>query len=109
MKKGNEKKRFNIFDFFRKDGKGVEKGEENLPLNFKNFFKLFGRKFGKLLSLNILMIGRLPMYILVLCILSALLSGLGGIFEVVYGTTISLLGNPLPVSSSQLFGTVREL
>lgn len=109
MKKSKDKKRFNIFNFFGKDGKGVEKGEENLPLNFKNFFKLFGRKFGKLLSLNVLMVGKIPMYLLVLLILSALLSGLGGIFEVVYGTTISLLGNPLPVSSSPLFGTVSGL
>lgn len=109
MKQAKNKKKFNIFNWFNKEGKGVDKGEEALPLTFKNFFKLFGRKFGKLLSLNVLMIGKLPMYLLVLIILSFMLAGYGGIFEVVYGTTISMLGDPLPVSSSPLAGTVEGL
>lgn len=37
-----------------RDGKGVEKGEDG-PRNFKNFFKYFGRKLPKLLSLNLMM------------------------------------------------------
>ena len=38
-----------------KDGKGVEKGEDTTP-NLKYFFKLWGRKFWKLISLNLMML-----------------------------------------------------
>ena len=49
-----KKKKFNLFDMNR-DGKGVEKVDEG-PKNLKNFFKHFGRKFYKLLSVNLIMI-----------------------------------------------------
>lgn len=49
-----KKKKFNLFDMNR-DGKGVEKIDEG-PKNFKNFFKFFGRKFYKLLSVNLIML-----------------------------------------------------
>ena len=48
------KKKFKLFDFNR-EGEGVEKIDEG-PKNFKNFFKFFGRKFYKLLSVNLMMI-----------------------------------------------------
>ena len=48
------KKRFKLFDL-NKDGKGVDPGEDRTP-NLKFFFKQFGRKFTKIISLNILMI-----------------------------------------------------
>jgi len=38
-----------------RDGKGVEPGEDTTP-NLKYFFKLFGRKFTKIISLNLIMI-----------------------------------------------------
>ena len=38
-----------------RDGKGVEKGEDTTP-NLKRFFKLWGRKFWKLISLNFFML-----------------------------------------------------
>lgn len=38
-----------------RDGKGVEHGEDRTP-NLKFFFKQYGRKFSKILSLNIIMI-----------------------------------------------------
>lgn len=50
----NTKRKFKLFDF-NSDGKGVEKVEEG-PKNFKNFFKFFGRKFYKLLSVNLIML-----------------------------------------------------
>ena len=50
----NKKKRFNFLDPMR-DGKGVEKGEDLTP-NLKRFFKLFGRKFWRLVSLNLMML-----------------------------------------------------
>ena len=49
-----KKKKFKLFDMNR-DGKGVEVGEDRTP-NLKFFFKQFGRKFSKIISLNILMI-----------------------------------------------------
>jgi uncharacterized membrane protein YesL len=49
-----KKRKFKLFDMNR-DGKGVEKGEDG-PKNFRNFFKYFKRKFGKLLSVNLLMV-----------------------------------------------------
>ena len=48
------KKKFKLFDL-NKDGKGVVKGEDTTP-NLKFFFKQFGRKFSKIISINILMI-----------------------------------------------------
>lgn len=50
-----------------RDGRGVEKGEDTTP-NLKYFFKLLGRKFWKLVSINLLM---LVQYLtLVLCFLA---------------------------------------
>lgn len=49
-----KKKKFKLFDMNR-DGKGVEKVEEG-PKNFVNFFKLYFRKFSKLLSVNLILI-----------------------------------------------------
>jgi uncharacterized membrane protein YesL len=49
-----KKRKFKLFDMNR-DGKGVEKGEDG-PKNFRNFFKYFKRKFGKLISVNLLMV-----------------------------------------------------
>ena len=48
------KKRLKLLDPMR-DGKGVEKGEDTTP-NLKYFFKLWGRKFWKLISLNFFML-----------------------------------------------------
>ena len=48
------KKNLKLLDPMR-DGKGVEKGEDTTP-NLKRFFKLWGRKFWKLISLNFFML-----------------------------------------------------
>ena len=50
----NNKKKFKLFDPMR-DGKGVEKGEDTTP-TLGRFFKLWKRKFWKLISLNFLMV-----------------------------------------------------
>ena len=47
-------KGFRLFDPMR-DGPGVEKGEDTTP-NLKYFFKLWGRKFWKLITLNLIML-----------------------------------------------------
>ncbi len=49
-----KKKRLNLFNPMR-DGKGVEKGEDTTP-NLKRFFKLWGRKFWRLISVNLLIL-----------------------------------------------------
>ena len=49
-----QKKKFKLFDTQR-EGKGVEKGEDTRPTLLR-FFKLFGRKFWKLLTVNLLML-----------------------------------------------------
>ena len=59
------KKRFKLLDPMR-DGKGVEKGEDTTP-TLKRFFKLWGRKFWKLISLNLLMVVQvIPLLLIVL-------------------------------------------
>ena len=52
VEKKNKLKKFKLFDMNR-DGKGVEPGEDRTP-GLKFFFKQFGRKFSKILSLNML-------------------------------------------------------
>lgn len=102
--KNEKKKRFKLFDMNR-DGKGVKKEEVTGPPNLKNFFKSFGRKFSKLLSLNLVMWGRIPMYILMLCLISYLLYNRGGIFSMIFASAASLLGNPVYIASNPLFST----
>lgn len=48
------KRTLKLFDFNR-DGKGVERGEDTTP-NLKFFFIQFGRKFSKIITLNIMMV-----------------------------------------------------
>lgn len=50
----NTKKKIKLLDFYNREGKGVEKDEDTTP-NLKYFFKLFGRKFTKLLSVTLIM------------------------------------------------------
>ena len=105
MKMNDKKtKRFRLFDFNR-DGKGVSKDEIVGPPNLKNFFKTFFRKFSKLLSVNLMMLFRLPTMMLVLFIASSMLVGLP-IFNVIYSVIISLLGASVPAAESELLSPV---
>ncbi len=54
MSTNTNKRRLKLLDPMR-DGKGVEKGEDTTP-NLKYFFKQWGRKFWKLISLNFFMV-----------------------------------------------------
>lgn len=64
----NENKpRFNLFNRYAKDGPGVEKDEETEKIienpNFINFFKLFGRKFRDIFSINAyIILGNFPVF-----------------------------------------------
>ena len=74
------KKRFKLLDPMR-DGKGVEKGEDTTP-TLGRFFKLWGRKFWKLISLNFLMVVQIIPLLLI-------------IFLYMAGPKISTLYSPL--------------
>ena len=54
MDERKSKKKFKLFDW-TKDGKGVEPGEDRTP-NLKFFFKQYGRKFTRIISLNLMML-----------------------------------------------------
>lgn len=57
-------KKFKLFDF-NKDGEGVSKYEDDGPPNLIGFFKQYKRKFGRLLTVNILMVlGCFPIFFL---------------------------------------------
>lgn len=63
-----KKKRFKLFDTQR-EGKGVSKEEANLPPGLKKFFILYFRDFGRLLSVNILMVlGNFPILFLIVAL-----------------------------------------
>lgn len=79
-----KKKKFKLFDMNR-DGKGVEKVPEG-PKNFVNFFKLYARKFTRLLSVNLILI------FLVLPIIVAI--------------AIFIMGPTVPTPTSPLFPTL---
>ncbi|MBQ8389342.1 MAG: YesL family protein [Clostridia bacterium] len=100
-------KRFRLFDFNR-DGKGVSKDEIVGPPNLKNFFKTFFRKFSKLLSVNLMMLFRLPTMVLVLFIASSMLIGFP-IFNVIYSVIISLLGASVPAAESELLAPIHGM
>lgn len=58
-----KKKKFQLFNFNR-DGKGVEPGEDTTP-NLKYFFKLVGRKFSNLLTVNLMILIPMALPILI--------------------------------------------
>ena len=71
-----KKKKFNIFNWYYRDGKGLEGDDINVlkEPTIKNFFKVTWRKLGKLMSANILFIvGNFPIFFLILA-MSGLLS-----------------------------------
>lgn len=50
-----------------RDGKGVEKEDPNLPRNFSYYFKLLGRRFSTIFTLNLLTVfGNFPIIFLFL-------------------------------------------
>ena len=76
-----KKKRFKLFDTQR-EGKGVSKEEANLPPGLKKFFILYKRDFGRLLTVNILMVlGNFPLLFLMI--------GLSGILNLNFATHAS--------------------
>ena len=104
--KTNDKKtnRFRLFNMNR-DGRGVRKDEVVGPPNLKNFFKTYFRKFSKILSVNLIMLFRLPTMILIFFLAASMLANLP-VFNVFYSVAISLLGASIPAASSELLPPV---
>jgi len=102
--KEKKQKKFNIFNMNR-DGKGVKKEDVAGPPTFLNFFKTLPRRFNKILSLNLLMLGRLPMYALIIILVSYMFYERGSIFSTIFATVGMLLGNSISVASNPALGT----
>lgn len=63
--KDTKKLKLKIIDF-EKDGKGISKSQANLSWGFKKFFLYFKNNFGKLVSVNIIMVlGNFPLFFLI--------------------------------------------
>lgn len=102
MKNNDKKRKFKLFDMNR-DGKGVDKDEILGPPNLKNFFKSYFRKFTKLLSVNLIMLLQVPCLLLLLFYASNSLFDFHPIFSIVYTVTVSWLGIPVTVNTSEMF------
>lgn len=89
-----KKKKFSFFSSYAKDGKGIEKDDVIKKFDFLSFFKLYGRRFVKLIWVNALYImGNFPVFFLLLA-LSGMFSHLGTapaseLFPVVNGIHIA--------------------
>jgi len=114
LEEEKKKKKFRIFGrSYNKDGPGVEKDElkalENPTL--LNFFKLLKRKFGRLITVNLLfLLGNFPL-IFIMAVISRLTmdtfsANAGNIFPTIYG--VSLFEPDSPVVSS-LMGIVGKV
>ena len=67
--KKQQKKRFNIFDWYYRQGKGSDKADINAlkDPSIINFFKLIGQKLGKLISANLVMVfGNFPIFFILI-------------------------------------------
>ena len=89
-----KKKKFNLFSNYSKDGKEIAKEDVIKDYGFLSFFKLYGRRFMKLIWVNALYImGNFPVFFLLLA-LSGLFSNLGvapasEVFPVINGIHIA--------------------
>lgn len=64
-----KKKKWGFFSGYAKDGKGVKKEDIITDYNFINFFKLYGRRFSKLVWVNALyIVGNFPIIFLMLAL-----------------------------------------
>ena len=89
-----KKKRRGLFSSYEKDGKGIEKDDVITKYDFLSFFKLYFRRFIKLIWVNALyIVGNFPIFFLLLA-LSGLLSKVGvtpssEVFPVINGIHIA--------------------
>ena len=89
-----KKKKRNLFSGYAKDGKGIEKDDVITNYDFFSFFKLYGRRFIKLIWVNALyIVGNFPVFFLLLA-LSGMFSKVGvapasEVFPVINGIHIA--------------------
>ena len=89
-----KKKKFNLFSGYSKDGKGVDKDDVITNYDFFSFFKLYTRRFIKLIWVNALyIVGNFPVFFLLLA-LSGMFSNVGvapasEVFPVINGIHIA--------------------
>lgn len=89
-----KKKRFNLFSGYMKEGKEIKKEDVITKYDFFSFFKLYGRRFVKLIWVNALyIVGNFPVFFLLLA-LSGMFSHLGvapasEVFPVINGIHIA--------------------
>ena len=89
-----KKKKFNLFSGYNKDGKEIKKEDVIKNYDFFTFFKLYGRRFIKLIWVNALYImGNFPIFFMLLA-LSGLFSNIGvapssEVFPVINGIHIA--------------------
>ncbi len=107
-KNPQKKKKFNIFDS-QKEGKGVDKNEIK-ELNFKNFFKLFGRNATPILNANLMFsLFCLPIFFLFFGMAGFFDNFTYGVANPLFSTVLSEieLGNANPMTLS-LYGAVCQ-
>lgn len=104
---GGKKKKFNIFDWFYKDGKDNSALDVNVleKPSFKNFFKVLWKKLGKLLSANLLFVfGNFPIFFLLLALSGILSKSVSAPLYQSWGPVYGALGFGESSASSALFG-----
>lgn len=114
MEKQNKK--FNIFNFFNREGKGVDKSDVINALqkpNIANYFKLLGRKFNKLLSVNMFYIfGNFPVLFALFAIAgftsTPTSAPSSSLYTALHGT-IMFDGNPVLSALNGTFGIQAQI
>ncbi|MBE6666362.1 MAG: hypothetical protein E7603_09140 [Ruminococcaceae bacterium] len=102
-----KKKRRGLFSGYEKDGKGIDKDDVITKYDFLSFFKLYFRRFIKLIWVNALyIVGNFPIFFLLLAI-SGIFSDVGvtpssEVFPVING--IHIASGELTPSFASLFG-----
>ncbi|MGN1096107.1 MAG: hypothetical protein ACI4QR_06930 [Eubacteriales bacterium] len=97
---GKKKKRFDLFGWmYGRDGRGVKKSDVIKDYNLKNYFKLFGRRFRNIVTVNLLyIIGNFPILFFILAtsgnFSNVTTTPASELYSVIYG--ISTAGSGFP-------------
>lgn len=109
-----KKKRFNLYDFmYGRGGKGVRKKDVIKNYNFKNFFKLFGRKFRYIVNVNLLyIVGNFPIFFLIFAASGNLsrqaMLPTSEMYSVIYGITTAGGNTPAMSALSGIHGMMSS-
>ncbi len=107
MAKLNGKKIPTLYDLFHKDplaGKGVSKKDE-LPRNFKNFFKLSWWHMGKITSVNLIfLVANFPMWFILLAFSGLLNDSISAPASSMYSVLFGTIQNGVDPVNAALYG-----